>query len=97
MTALCIVSVLVFFFLMIRRPPRSTRTDTLCPYTTLFRSERSRDTLRSARRTSLDFARDERSRGNDDIVPFAAAGPERGDAFCRQPFFRNDQIGRAHV
>src|SRR3546814_19619701 len=29
---------LVLFFLMIRRPPRSTRTDTLCPYTTLFRS-----------------------------------------------------------
>src|SRR3546814_17513788 len=26
------------FFLMIRRPPRSTRTDTLFPYTTLFRS-----------------------------------------------------------
>src|SRR3546814_2553073 len=25
-----------FFFLMIRRPPRSTRTDTLFPYTTLF-------------------------------------------------------------
>src|SRR3546814_10312334 len=31
---------LVFFFLMIRRPPRSTRTDTLFPYTTLFRSSR---------------------------------------------------------
>src|SRR3546814_5178393 len=29
---------LVIFFLMIRRPPRSTRTDTLFPYTTLFRS-----------------------------------------------------------
>src|SRR3546814_5459692 len=29
---------LLFFFLMIRRPPRSTRTDTLFPYTTLFRS-----------------------------------------------------------
>src|SRR3546814_2444457 len=29
----------VFFFLMIRRPPRSTRTDTLFPYTTLFRSK----------------------------------------------------------
>src|SRR3546814_1619908 len=28
----------IFFFLMIRRPPRSTRTDTLFPYTTLFRS-----------------------------------------------------------
>src|SRR3546814_13920458 len=30
--------VIYFFFLMIRRPPRSTRTDTLFPYTTLFRS-----------------------------------------------------------
>src|SRR3546814_193328 len=29
---------LLFFFLIIRRPPRSTRTDTLFPYTTLFRS-----------------------------------------------------------
>src|SRR3546814_15526453 len=28
-----------FFFFMIRRPPRSTRTDTLFPYTTLFRSQ----------------------------------------------------------
>src|SRR3546814_2669118 len=28
----------IYFFLMIRRPPRSTRTDTLFPYTTLFRS-----------------------------------------------------------
>src|SRR3546814_20581164 len=31
----------LFFFLMIRRPPRSTRTDTLFPYTTLFRSRRA--------------------------------------------------------
>src|SRR3546814_11906475 len=31
-------SLFLFFFLMIRRPPRSTRTDTLFPYTTLFRS-----------------------------------------------------------
>src|SRR3546814_8784292 len=30
--------VFLLFFLMIRRPPRSTRTDTLFPYTTLFRS-----------------------------------------------------------
>src|SRR3546814_5175698 len=28
----------VVFFLLVRRPPRSTRTDTLFPYTTLFRS-----------------------------------------------------------
>src|SRR3546814_10294198 len=32
----------MFFSLMIRRPPRSTRTDTLFPYTTLFRSRRPR-------------------------------------------------------
>src|SRR3546814_7776886 len=29
----------MFFCLMLRRPPRSTRTDTLFPYTTLFRSD----------------------------------------------------------
>src|SRR3546814_1042168 len=39
------VSFLLFFFLMIRRPPRSTRTDTLFPYTTLFRSSRARATM----------------------------------------------------
>src|SRR3546814_15510664 len=32
----------MFFFLMLRRPPRSTRTDTLFPYTTLFRSGQGR-------------------------------------------------------
>src|SRR3546814_20456285 len=32
---------LLFFFLMVRRPPRSPRTDTLFPYTTLFRSDMS--------------------------------------------------------
>src|SRR3546814_9667590 len=32
--------ILIFFFLMIRQPPRSTRTDTLFPYTSLFRSVR---------------------------------------------------------
>src|SRR3546814_8053771 len=31
-------TVVLVFFLMIRRPPISTRTDTLFPYTTLFRS-----------------------------------------------------------
>src|SRR3546814_9730881 len=38
MSCVCVVLYLFFFFLMIRRPPRSTRTDTLFPYTTLFRS-----------------------------------------------------------
>src|SRR3546814_1414367 len=35
---LIVVVLSLFFCLMIRRPPRSTRTDTLFPYTTLFRS-----------------------------------------------------------
>src|SRR3546814_16977496 len=38
---LCVIRIryiVYFFFLMKRRPPRSTRTDTLFPYTTLFRS-----------------------------------------------------------
>src|SRR3546814_14042559 len=47
-----------FFFLMIRRPPRSTRTDTLFPYTTLFRS---RDRRRRRRHAAVvDAARDRR-------------------------------------
>src|SRR3546814_3429014 len=46
----------VCFFLMIRRPPRSTRTDTLFPYTTLFRSgeaERAKKVIQNL----LSFAR----------------------------------------
>src|SRR3546814_14677009 len=35
---ICLYCGWAVFFLMIRRPPRSTRTDTLFPYTTLFRS-----------------------------------------------------------
>src|SRR3546814_8862513 len=39
MSMYSIVLSFVFVVLMIRRPPRSTRTDTLLPYTTLFRSK----------------------------------------------------------
>src|SRR3546814_7344055 len=41
-----LLCVLLFFFLMIRRPPRSTLTDTLFPYTTLFRSIERADKAR---------------------------------------------------
>src|SRR3546814_17307732 len=41
-TVISLVCLILVFFLMIRRPPRSTRTDTLFPYTTLFRSPRQR-------------------------------------------------------
>src|SRR3546814_6229198 len=40
---MCSICDSVCFFFMIRRPPRSTRTDTLFPYTTLFRSRQLPD------------------------------------------------------
>src|SRR3546814_17987552 len=54
------VSFHMIVFLMIRRPPRSTRTDTLFPYTTLFRSDWYRAAAsapRSARRCSTAICR----------------------------------------
>src|SRR3546814_16822664 len=50
---------------MIRRPPRSTRTDTLFPYTTLFRSSASRREARTARSTASESASD---RHLDDLL-----------------------------
>src|SRR3546814_13901750 len=47
----------VVFFLMIRRPPRSTRTDTLFPYTTLFRSQRPVGMQRQAIGQKMRLAR----------------------------------------
>src|SRR3546814_17863407 len=44
------------FFLMIRLPPISTRTDTLFPYTTLFRSVRFALTVAAADRGDADTA-----------------------------------------
>src|SRR3546814_14213104 len=44
---------------MIRRPPRSTRTDTLFPYTTLFRSDRKRhEIMPIGEQNSLEALRD---------------------------------------
>src|SRR3546814_3854245 len=56
----------IFFFLMIRRPPRSTRTDTLFPYTTLFRS--APDVVFTGTDAALRHGRDERRRF---VRPFA--------------------------
>src|SRR3546814_2249453 len=50
---------MLFFFLMIRRPPRSTRTDTLFPYTTLFRS--IQDKIRSIRSSATEGSLFERA------------------------------------
>src|SRR3546814_14821206 len=54
---------------MIRRPPRSTRTDTLFPYTTLFRSGGAglpRGRRRSRRRLSQGAGRSDRRAGTAD-------------------------------
>src|SRR3546814_6701186 len=48
--------IVLLFFLMIRRPPRSTRTDTLFPYTTLFHGLNGFQPLLRVRRDGV-FAR----------------------------------------
>src|SRR3546814_16008379 len=72
------------FFLMIRRPPRSTRTDTLFPYTTLFRSGRSA----AGRRVRPDRFRRRRAR-RDPRPPL----PER-PVSVRAPDHRQPDPGR---
>src|SRR6056297_3802819 len=57
--AVSTVCLCFFFFLMIRRPPRSTRTDTLFPYTTLFRSRTDRGCLSHYTRHDRDVSRSE--------------------------------------
>src|SRR3546814_5960116 len=47
---------------MIRRPPRSTRTDTLFPYTTLFRSHARAPSLRYSNALNFPFKHDARLR-----------------------------------
>src|SRR3546814_10587413 len=58
---------------MIRRPPRSTRTDTLFPYTTLFRSKRRQEETVMA--ASLEFYFDFAS-------PYGYIGAQRIDAIA---------------
>src|SRR3546814_4259354 len=57
---------------MIRRPPRSTRTDTIFPYTTLFRSEERQEEHREAAHQAVVELRQHVCRGH--------AGRRRGAA-----------------
>src|SRR3546814_17798345 len=66
---------LFFFFLMIRRPPRSTRTDTLFPYTTLFRSQGSR---RWGRARSVSI-----------LPPCSTLQVSTSAMTCKEPFSKN--------
>src|SRR3546814_438437 len=73
----------IFFFLMIRLPPRSTRTDTLVPYTTLFRSPRhcpARPRLSGALGGAGGAAAQQRA--------------DRGDGPCRIP--QGQGVGAVH-
>src|SRR3546814_13929227 len=65
---------------MIRRPPRSTRTDTLFPYTTLFRST-VRDDLKTFELTAQRCveATEERQRCIGRRKPHPRGRPRRGD------------------
>src|SRR3546814_15230354 len=78
----CLVVYCVVFFLMLRRPPRSTRTDTLFPYTTLFRSGHPRRRRRQGARRGRRDAR-------DDVPPLRRQGGTRGRG--RRPRGLRDQ------
>src|SRR3546814_18231275 len=76
-----------FFFLMIRRPPRSTRTDTLFPYTTLFRSP-DRSACARARAIAAQYARSALRAPRPTCRAQAAAenaGPDRGRSLGPSP------------
>src|SRR3546814_4301719 len=66
---------------MIRRPPRSTRTDTLFPYTTLFRS--ARQPLEDAAKPIMDGA------GHGQTLARRMFGQrqEEGEVLLRHPLF----------
>src|SRR3546814_16321292 len=75
-----------FFFLMIRRPPRSTRTDTLFPYTTRFRSAANRGVTAPMIAVSVD-----RQGWLDEVR--LCLGPRMKPARCR-PFQAGAKDGR---
>src|SRR3546814_16795076 len=84
----------VFFFLMIRRPPRSTRTDTLFPYTTLFRSaegavEEGINGVRHRTTADGDQQHAEQQRGHH--------GAERDDDAQQQVAVRKREGQRGHA
>src|SRR3546814_18986403 len=68
----------LFFFLMIRRPPRSTRTDTLFPYTTLFRSPQVLDRMQRRQRIVAQAVAVERLLGEIEACAGGKAGKVEG-------------------
>src|SRR3546814_6170794 len=79
---------ILFFFLMIRRPPRSTRTDTLFPYTTLFRSGSARPTAARRARPFSNRKWRERMREN--------SGQGDAENNLRDPTLKEHEAEGAH-
>src|SRR3546814_16397615 len=98
------IILLFFFVLMLRRPPRSTRTDTLFPYTTLFRSSLGSDRSDDHRHMHARFSRKHRHRDRvrtRGVSAAHAAGASQPSRFSDNlPVLRGElrskaQIGRA--
>src|SRR3546814_5744938 len=103
---MCFLLYVFYFFLMIRRPPRSTRTETLFPYTTLFRSDAKgregalgdrgdggEDQLAALRR---------KLQGGERRQPVCTDAHRRpraviGQAVPSRKTVNDEEIGRAHV
>src|SRR3546814_20908891 len=95
-----LLSLSLVFFLMIRRPPRSTRPDTLFPYTTLFRSHIGE--LLGGRGEALTVIDDrtDRAAAAEEARAVAIVGNAAGESVLRQAGLDSAstlQIGRAHV
>src|SRR3546814_14315616 len=96
-----------FFFLMIRRPPRSTRTDTLFPYTTLFRSRRLDESPRQHPRRHMDALSASRALSRSGAPGRRHTRHAAERSTCRAPIVAHGgrdlagrwrpEIGRAHV
>src|SRR3546814_10304229 len=87
------------FFLRIRRPPRSTRTDTLFPYTTLFRSPVSRRPGPRIRKPPKASARKTSRRGKRASPPHRQHGlkppPRSPTRYCLHPEPARSSHGRS--
>src|SRR3546814_2539449 len=76
---------------MIRRPPRSTRTDTLFPYTTLFRSQGL------AEIPSLAFGATEATKPSLDVLVFDPLSRDGQAQTVAQPRYRADNRSEEHT
>src|SRR3546814_13707046 len=76
---------------MLRRPPISTRTDTLCPYTTLFRSPDHRDAITRLHFGDVDHRSDARHHRTAQAT--RALGREVGGA-GRHRFGADERVAR---